>query len=422
MQTVPCSARFLAASSVAAIFVLLRAGSAHAGAAEDQIRIDADYPGGNIVVQRMEGDRVFLAPDQRDTITNQWWFYFSFRLRAAEEKPVTVVFSGKNPIGVRGPAVSGDEGRTWSWLGAGAVKAFRENGQPAWAFAARVPAGAKEARYAFCPSYLEADLQAWLDRHRRNPALAVEPLCQSRNGRRVEIVRAGCLDRAQSKGLVLLTSRHHCCEAMATFAMEGLMEAALGDDPLGRRWRENWEIVAAPFMDKDGVEKGDQGKYRRPHDHNRDYNEKPLYPEVAAWMKLGESLRDRVLVSLDLHCPHIRGEWNDRVYIVGSPEPAFWEKQKAFAAVLERVQRGPIRFRAQDCLEFGKAWNTANNTAQGRSNSQWARAAFPSARLVGTMEIAYADALGVEVSAASARALGRDLAAALADYLAMPAP
>ena len=76
-------------------------------------------------------------------------------------------------------------------------------------------------------------------------------------------------------------------------------------------------MLAIPFMDRDGVEDGDQGKNRTPHDHNRDYNERPLYPEVSALMKLGESLKPRVLVATDLHCPHIRGEWNDRVYLVG---------------------------------------------------------------------------------------------------------
>jgi hypothetical protein len=38
--------------------------------------------------------------------------------------------------------------------------------------------------------------------------------------------------------------------------------------------------------------------------------------------------------------------------------------------------------------------------------------------LVTTIEIAYADALGAEVNATSARALGRDLARALAEFLA----
>ena len=205
---------------------------------------------------------------------------------------------------------------------------------------------------------------------------------------------------------------------MATYALEGLLSAVLDDDELGRRWRERWQILAVPFMDKDGVEAGDQGKNRAPHDHNRDYNATPLYPEVAAWMKLGESLKDRVVFSLDLHCPHISGTWNDRVYFVGSSVPAAAEKQKAFTQVLERVCRGPIPFRAAEgYLPYGTAWNTAGNTAAGRSNGAWASETFPEARFVGGIEIPYADASGVEVNADSARALGRDLAQAIFEHL-----
>ena len=401
---------FLAAWPLAAAVVDT---SASAGG----IRVDADYPGGNIIVQRLGHQTVFVAPDQRDTQKGQWWFYWNFRLRAPADQPVTIVFSEKKPLGVRGPAMSTDGGVTWQWLGAKSVHTLQDKGKAAWSFEARVPTGKAEVRYAFCPPYLESHLRAWLELHTGDPALQVEELCRSRKGRSVELLRAGCLDPARAKGVVLLTSRHHCCETMATYAMEGFLESVLRDDEAGRRWRSHWEVIAIPFMDKDGVEDGDQGKYRAPHDHNRDYNAEPLYPEVAALMKLGESLKGRVAASLDLHCPYISGEWNDRVYIVGLEQEAAWKKQLAFGRALERLQEGPIHFRAQDCLAFGTAWNTKGNYGEGRSEGAWARETFSSARVVTSLEIAYADALGMEVNAASARALGRDLARALADYL-----
>lgn len=382
--------------------------------------VDADFPGGNVAVQREEGRKVFVAPDLRDTQKGQWWFYFNFRLKPSAENPREIVFTGKNPIGTRGPAVSSDRGATWRWLGANAVKAAKTNGVSSWSFEAAVPEGADEARFAFCPEYLESHLKSWIEKHRGDPALRVGELCKSRKGRSVELIRAGCLDPARSRGVVLLTSRHHCCEAMATYAMEGILEAALADDELGKRWRENWEIVAVPFVDKDGCEEGDQGKNRAPHDHNRDYNAAPVYPEVAALMKLGASLSNRVVAAMDMHCPYISGEWNDRVYIVGAPEPEFWQKQKAFAQVWARVQQGPVRFREQDCLAYGTSWNGSGNFKQGRSSSGWARETFPGAKVVTGIEIAYADALGVEVNVTTARALGRDLARAFAEFLATP--
>jgi hypothetical protein len=271
--------------------------------------------------------------------------------------------------------------------------------------------------YAFCPHYRETHLRAWLARQSPDSPWEVEELCGSRQGRSVELLRAGCLDPRRARGTVLLVSRSHACEAMATYALEGFLSAVLADDPLGREWQDNWEVLAVPFLDKDGVENGDSGKNRAPHDHNRDYNAQPLYPETAALMKRATVQPDRIVAVLDCHCPWIRGEWNDRVYFVGSEHEDHWNKQRRFAAILARTQAGPIRFREQDCLPFGTAWNTGRNWQQGRSCGAWAQEAFPAAALVASLELPYADALGVEVNADSARAFGRDLARALAEML-----
>lgn len=387
-------------------------------AASPSFQIEADYPGGNVRLLRQEGDSFTLAPDLRDTQSGQWWFYFNFRLRGPADQPVTIRFLDRNPIGVRGPARSVDGGRTWDWMGPEAVRKSSEDGHPSWSFRAMVPTGASEVRYAFAPAYLEAHLREWLRQHEGNPALRVSELCRSRKGRSVEVIRAGCLDGLQSLGVVLLTSRHHACESMATYALEGLLSEVLSPGATGEAWRKRWEVVALPFADKDGVEEGDQGKNRAPHDHNRDYNAVPLYPEVAAWMKLGQAYGSRVVFSLDLHCPYISGPWNDGAYLVGGASAAAAEKERAFAAVLERLCEGPIPFRASDCyLPFGSGWNQAGNFAAGRSNGAWARDTFTEARFAGTLEVAYASAFGVEVNASSARALGRDLARAILEHL-----
>lgn len=378
--------------------------------------LDADFPGGNLHLLRREGNTFVIAPDLRDT--NGWWFHFHFRLRAEPGETATVTFTGTNPIGMRGPALSEDAGRTWRWLGADAVRRTTLDGKPAWSFTARVPAGQREARYAFAPAYLGSHWREWVASQGANPALEVGELCRSRQGRAVEVVRVGNPAASRPRGVVLLTARHHACESMASYALEGLLQAVLADDAFGRAWRERWRIIALPFADKDGVENGDQGKNRRPHDHNRDYNASPLYPEVAAWMKLGSGLREEVVLNLDLHCPYLRGTWNDRVYLVGSADPAAAERERAFMSALEAVRTGPIPLRAEDgYLRSGVAWNKASNYAAGKSNAVWARETFPRAQLAASLEIAYAEALGVEMTPAAARALGRDLAAGIARHL-----
>ena len=100
----------------------------------------------------------------------------------------------------------------------------------------------------------------------------------------MELLRLGRLD-GEAEQCVLLTCRHHACEMMASYSLEGIMEAVLASDE-GRRLREQVEFFVVPFMDKDGVEEGDQGKNRKPHDHNRDYDGESLYASVRAVREL----------------------------------------------------------------------------------------------------------------------------------------
>jgi len=81
------------------------------------INIDADCPSGNIVVEKIDGDDVYVHQDLRDT--KGWWFYWCFRVRGAVGRTLTFHFTNKDVFGARGPAVSLDGGKTWAWLADG---------------------------------------------------------------------------------------------------------------------------------------------------------------------------------------------------------------------------------------------------------------------------------------------------------------
>ena len=375
------------------------------------VRVDSGFPGGNIVVDRIEGDDVFLHQDLRTTTID--WFYWYFRVRGAVGRRLNFIMSGRgwgpppggwrvlDVIGERGPAVSLDGGRTWRWLGKTGIGCFT------WRF----PKKAREARFSFGMPYVEADLDRFLAAHRGKRHLKVEALCRSRRGRRVELIRFGRLDgRAPMR--VAFTCRHHSCEMMASYALEGVIERALADP----WWGGNVEALAVPFMDKDGVEEGDQGKNRHPHDHNRDYR-KRLYPEVRALATLLPAWSGgRMKVGLDLHCPYIRGPHNEVIYLVGSPMPRVWREQARFGRVLERVCRGPLPYRVRDNLPFGKGWNTGPEHA-GYLTACRFMSLIPGVRFSSTAEIPYAVAGGCEVNQRTARLFGHDLARAVGTYL-----
>ena len=121
---------------------------------------------------------------------------------------------------------------------------------------------AKTVRFAFALPYQEADLKRFLAPHRGNRHVAVRELCKTRKGRSVERIHIGKLDGRPAHRL-LITCRHHSCESTASYVLEGILSALLAETSDGRWFRENVEVLAVPFMDKDGVEDGDQGKNRK---------------------------------------------------------------------------------------------------------------------------------------------------------------
>jgi len=375
-----------------------------------ELSIDADYPGGNIVVNSIDrntdGVAVSLCQDLRDT--QGWWFYWSFRVRGAEGETLTFRFTDGNVIGTRGPALSLDAGRTWSWLGTESVDGM--------SFVYTVAADTPCVQFAFAPPYQESDLERFLRQHEVSKHLIVDELCRTRNHRSVERIRVGRLD-GNPAHRVLLTCRHHCCESIASFALEGMLAAMLADTDDGRWFRENVEVLAIPFVDKDGVEQGDQGKNRKPHDHNRDYDGQSLYPSVAALRSfVPQWSDDRLQLALDLHCPYIRGDHNEVIYLVGNRNPEIWKQQCKLSEILESVCRGSVPYQAADNLPFGQAWNTEKNYGGGTSCSRWA-SELKGMRLATGIEIPYANLGETTMTPPLARSFGAKLTEALRRYL-----
>ncbi|MDP7289638.1 MAG: peptidase M14 [Phycisphaerae bacterium] len=380
-----------------------------AGNVAAKVVIDADYPGGNIIVQRIDGDKVDLKQDLRDT--KGWWFYWSFQVRGASGRKLTFRFTNKNVIGTRGPAVSVDEGKTWSWMGTKSVKGSSFT----YAFPAAIK-DAKPVRFAFAIPYQEANLKQFLSAYKNSKYLSIQQLCKTRKGRIVERVHIGRLD-GQAPYRILLTCRHHSCESIASYVLEGAMAAMLADTEAGRWFCKNVEVMAIPFVDKDGVEDGDQGKNRKPRDHNRDYIGKSVHPSIAALREfVPKWSAGRAKIAIDLHCPWIRGGSNESIYIVGSKSKAIWEAQCRFAGILESVCGDALPYKASSNLPFGKSWNTGANFKAGKSCSRWA-SELKGIDLATTIEVPYANANKITITPKLARAFGAAIVEAMYKYL-----
>ncbi len=374
---------------------------------QPSVVVDAVFPGGNIIVDQVDGARLRVHQDLRDTEGD--WFYWYFRVRGAAGRTLDVEFTGSQVIANAGPAASFDGGATWQWLGLDRVRDLR-------AFACDVPVGCDDARFAVAIPYVESNLHAWLTSHAANPHLRRETLCRSRAGRAFELLRLGRLD-GEPEHRILLAARHHCCEMTANYVLEGVMDVMLEDGATGRWYRERVGACVIPFADKDGVENGDQGKNRRPRDHARDYLGESIYPETRAVRQfVPRWSAGRLRLVADLHCPWIRGRHNEEIYQVGASDPVHAGEQARFGRILEGVRRGELPYRAVDDLPFGVDWNTGANYAAGTTLARWAPG-LPEVALATSFEIPYAVAGGVLVTPERARGFGRDFAEAIKEYL-----
>lgn len=373
--------------------------------------VDDRLPAGNIICEKVEGDVVKVRQDVRDTVGG--WFYWAMRVKGAAGRTLRFDFTdpyGGGPVGVRGPVVSTDRGQTYAYPLDGKTTANSFS----WTFAP----DQDEVWFYECHPYLHQDWKKFLDAHSalRDKAFVTDILCKSKKGADVPMARFGCLSESP-RYRILLSSRHHCSETMATFALEGAAKACLGDDELGRWLRKNVELTIIPFVDYDGAQAGDQGKNRAPHDHNRDYTAW-IYPETRALAALAKTKAFDMF--FDIHCPWIRNKYNEWLYTPGKPSDLPYIDQKAearFSSLLERLQCGSMRYRAQDDLPFGQSWNTGKNYAQGLSAVIWAGKNLPTLKICRTFEVPFANANGAVVTPTTCRDFGRDLVRCIRAFL-----
>ncbi|MBR2372948.1 MAG: hypothetical protein IKA87_01820 [Lentisphaeria bacterium] len=369
------------------------------------LKIETAFTGGNVFIENINGFDVLLTRDMRNSEGD--WFYWAFRAIFDKIGEYRFTFTSPHSLSSCGPAVSYDDGKTWEWLG---FECVTQRNIFTYKFD-----GTKSEKVIFCVGmqYLPYHLERFLSRHEGSPYLSQSILTYSRKNRPVKHLHIEDTSCPGAKKHVFLSSRHHCCEMMATYALEGILETALGADETGRCLRERYIIDCVPFADTDGVIDGDQGKNRRPHDHNRDYGEQPIYPEVKAIQDF--LLSKKLFFTMDLHCPWIySGIHNETVYFPGPEEAIHEELLKIFAQILEKHAPAEAPFFAVNNLPFGTGWNTKSNY-QGLTCSAWIRK-MCAPQFAQSIEIPYAIASGVQLTADSVRALGRAIAESIIEY------
>lgn len=363
--------------------------------------IYADFPSGNIVIDKIKNDTIWMRPDLRDTEGN--WFYWCFAVNQAKDKRLTFIFTRPDVITTGGPAVSYDSGLNWSWLKDRAVT----SGSFSFTFETD-----REVRFSMGMPYTQENFDLFIQLWLKADSLSLETLTKTKSGRDVErlIIKPVA---SKEKYKVLVTARHHACEMMANYVMEGMIRKVMKDQWL----RDHVQFCFIPFVDKDGVENGDQGKNRYPRDHNRDYSGQSIYKSTSAIRKwVPEWAENKLAVCLDLHCPWIKGEDHEHIYMPGSGNERIAEQQKLFCELLKETNNGELKISGKIYYPFGTGWNTEQNTVKGFSFTKWA-AGLKGVYLGTAIEIPYRNNEAQTVEQENSRVFGEDLANAVKMYL-----
>lgn len=252
----------------------------------NNLEIFSDYPGGNIKIIDYKDNTVFVEQDLSGT--NKWWFYWNFHAKSKNNREITFKFTNGEVVGPWGPAVS-DDGLNWKWLGSSSIinrssfkYRFEDN---------------EEKYFSFAFPYTMKNFNIFYNIYKNSKNIKYKELTISEQNRVVPLIVTG---KKKTKKDIIFTCRHHACESSASYILEGLMEYIFNNKE--SKLVNDYLIHIIPFVDIDGVENGEQGKNRFPHDHNRDYINRPIYRSTAAIMDYVDKLD--VAFGIDFHSPH----------------------------------------------------------------------------------------------------------------------
>ncbi|MBQ8334221.1 MAG: hypothetical protein IJX93_10670 [Clostridia bacterium] len=346
------------------------------------MKIHQNFTAGNITLDRIDGDTVYLEREIRDTEGD--WFYWAFCAQGFEGREITFVFPSPCRVGRFGAAVSHDR-KNWHWSESGSGDRFT------YTFAE----DETQVYFAYDMIYTPDQFTEFCENH----GLVQEVFCKSVKGRDLPACRIGTGSR-----WILLTARHHACESTGSYVLEGVMESLLTCLP------EGYSVLAVPFVDYDGTVDGDQGKNRRPHDHNRDYTDAPIYEVIRKLIAFEKE--NNLVFTFDFHSPWFMGQNNDYVFFSRSTE-AMEERTDAFGELLKRETAGnELRYTGEWDVGPNERWNDETSP-----NSKNYFAKRPGMFLTVTTETPYFGVTGGKVSQDSMRELGRAFGRAVAAYV-----
>lgn len=326
-----------------------------AGAAEGELKVETEFPGGSAQVEQIDQQQrtVRLNPTAyQDRGWDCWWYLKVTGIRPGEAITLDV---GKAPWATPDRAAYSEDNITWQQTAEGKRSGNRIvyqqtiNSDTAW--------------FAWGPPFVPADAERLVHETAEQSEFASAfELCRTRESRAVPALRVqqpGVSDD-QRHG-IWIQARQHAWESGSSWVCQGLVEWLVSNDPRAEELRKKSLITIVPVMDIDNVAIGAGGKNQVPHDHNRDWSAMPHWRAVEAAMKAiqqQDQLR-RFDLFVDLHNP---GASSRNPYFYITPRDLLTEQGNRnldrFLMSAREEMTGPLAF-VGETQESGKSYDAS---------------------------------------------------------------
>jgi hypothetical protein len=381
-----------------------------------EVRVSTDFEGGNAEVVSLDQNtkKLRIMPELREGRGWPcWWFFKLDGLTVGETFKLEVQAQAK-PFRERTVLAAAwcqpkhawlsSDGETWSPSEAGTLSADK-------VMIYKVKAASAKVSVAWGPPFVPADAEKLLaELAAKLPESKRFELSKTRDGRAVNGIRIGDENAPHQ---VWVGARHHAWEAGGSQVGRGFIRWYASDEAKALRGKTCLHYI--PIMDVDNVTLGAGGKEAEPRDHNRDWADAPIYPEVAAAQKMIREIHQKhgLDVFLDLHNP-------------GADDPIFFFGPFAFERMTGIQQRNYQRWidlAAASIIEplkvqpkYRFATYVKTDEERGRMSSGWVRANTGDATISVTLETGWNSPLmSVEGYGKIGAGLGRALAAYIAE-------
>lgn len=262
------------------------------------LSLTSDFPGGSAISSIDQKTRsIRIQPG--GTLERGWVCWWYFKLDGITKSETITIDLGGGVWAEPDRAAMSLDNKTWTHTEPGT----RDKNRIVY----KVKVDAETAWFAWGPPFVLADAKELVERSAKSSEHVHSfELCKTKENREVPAMRVTFPGAAEKdRHNVWVGARQHAWESGGSWVCRGFVEWLLSDDPRADSMRKKTNFTIVPIMDVDNVETGNGGKSQKPHDHNRDWSNEPVFEAVRAAQDIIKKLdaEKRFDLFIDLHNP-----------------------------------------------------------------------------------------------------------------------